>query len=126
VRAGGAASCDQDVLEPILKAHAERLGADVRFNTELVDFSQDAREVTARIRDRGSGTGEIVHASYLVAADGAQGTTREKLGIDRHGPGVLQHWMNVIFDTDLPPELAGRPLTSVFLTDINGTFVPRD
>jgi putative polyketide hydroxylase len=46
--------------------------------------------------------------------------------MDRHGPGVLQHWMNVIFDTDLSPELAGRPLTSVFLTDINGTFVPRE
>jgi putative polyketide hydroxylase len=121
-----AQTCDQDVLEPILKAHAERLGADVRFNTELLEFSQDAGEVTARIRDRGSDTDEIVYASYLVAADGAQGTTREKLGIERHGPGVLQHWMNVIFDTDLTPELAGRPLTSVFLTDINGTFVPRE
>lgn len=50
----------------------------------------------------------------------------ELVGIDRHGPGSLQHWMNVIFDTDLPTTLEGRPITSVFLTDINGTFVPRD
>ena len=28
-----AATCDQDQLEPILRAHAERHGADVRFNT---------------------------------------------------------------------------------------------
>jgi putative polyketide hydroxylase len=51
---------------------------------------------------------------------------RQALGITRHGPGVLQHWMNVIFDTDLKPILDGRPIRSVFLTDINGTFVPRD
>jgi putative polyketide hydroxylase len=36
-----AAVCDQDRLEPILRAHAERHGADVRFNTELVDVEQD-------------------------------------------------------------------------------------
>ena len=35
-----AATCDQDRLEPILRAHAERQGADVRFNTELVSFAQ--------------------------------------------------------------------------------------
>ena len=34
--------------------------------------------------------------------------------------------MNVIFDTDLRPVLDGEPIRSVFLTNINGTFVPRD
>jgi putative polyketide hydroxylase len=121
-----AATCDQDQLEPILKARAESLGADVRFNTELVEFEPDEREVRALIRDRGTQKEERVTASYLVAADGTNGTTRERLGIERHGPGVLQHWMNVIFDTDMKPVLDGRPITSVFLTDINGTFVPRD
>src|SRR5260221_129971 len=33
--------------------------------------------------------------------------------------------MNVIFETDLPPLLQGRAIRSVFVTDINGTFVPR-
>ncbi len=33
--------------------------------------------------------------------------------------------MNVIFEADLPAAFEGRPLRSVFLTDINGTFVPR-
>jgi predicted metal-binding membrane protein len=32
------ATCDQDRLEPILRAHAERRGADIRFNIELVDY----------------------------------------------------------------------------------------
>ena len=39
-----AATCDQDQLEPILRAHAERHGADVRFNTELVSFTQSRDE----------------------------------------------------------------------------------
>jgi 2-polyprenyl-6-methoxyphenol hydroxylase-like FAD-dependent oxidoreductase len=121
-----AETCDQDRLEPILRKHAEERGAEIRFNTELVDFDQDEHGVNARIVDRGTNKEETVHASYLVAADGGGGKTREALGIERHGPGVLQHWMNVIFDTDLNPVLDGRPITSVFLTDINGTFVPRD
>jgi putative polyketide hydroxylase len=117
--------CDQDRLEPILRRHAERHGADVRFGTELVGFVQDQAGVTGLIRNRGDGAGDTVRAMYLVAADGAHGSVRDGLGITRHGPGVLQHWMNVIFETDLPATLAGRALRSVFLTDINGTFVPR-
>jgi hypothetical protein len=38
----------------------------------------------------------------------------------------LQHWINVIFDTDLKNELQGRRVTSVFIQDINGAFVPRE
>src|ERR1041384_3772497 len=30
--AAASATCDQDRLEPILRAHAERLGADIRFH----------------------------------------------------------------------------------------------
>src|SRR4029450_9503035 len=47
-----AATCDQDQLEPILRAQAEGHGADVRFNTELVSFAQSPDGVVARIRDR--------------------------------------------------------------------------
>jgi putative polyketide hydroxylase len=120
-----AATCDQDRLEPILRARAEMLGADVRFNTELVTFEQGARGITARIRHRTTGEETTVHAAYLIAADGTDSPVRQALGISRHGPGVVQHWMNVIFETDLPPLLQGRAIRSVFVTDINGTFVPR-
>src|SRR3954447_9437497 len=67
-----AATCDQDQLEPILRAHAERHGADVRFNTELVSFTPADDSVLARIRDRSSGTETDVRAQYLIGADGAQ------------------------------------------------------
>ena len=120
-----AATCDQDQLEPILRAHAEHHGADVRFNTELVSFTQSSGEVLARIRDRSTGSETTVHAEYLIGADGTQSAVREALGIQRHGPGVLQHWMNVIYEADLPAVIDGRPIRSMFVTDINGTLVPR-
>lgn len=120
-----AATCDQDQLEPILRAHAERHGADVRFHTELVRFTQTPGEVLARIRDRSTGSETDARAQYLIAADGTQSTVREAVGIGRHGPGVLQHWMNVIFEADLPTVIDGRPIRSLFVTEINGTLVPR-
>jgi hypothetical protein len=66
-----------------------------------------------------------VRAQYLIAADGTDSPVRAALRIARHGPGVLQHWMNVIFEADLPATFEGRALRSVFITDLNGTFVPR-
>ncbi|SEE08252.1 tetracenomycin A2 monooxygenase-dioxygenase [Rhizobiales bacterium GAS188] len=119
------ATCDQDRLEPVLRAHAERLGAEMRFNTELMEFEQDEREVRARIRNRETGAEETVSAAYLVAADGTNGKIRKKLGLSRHGAGTLQHWMSIIFETDLQPVLGGRRFTSCFVTDLNGSIVPR-
>jgi 2-polyprenyl-6-methoxyphenol hydroxylase-like FAD-dependent oxidoreductase len=119
------ATCDQDQLEPILRAHAERHGADVRFNAELLTFRQDHDGVTAQVLDRSTGRAYSVRAQYLVGADGTHSPVREALGISRHGAGVLQHWMNVIFEADLPLRIDGRQLRSAFVTDINGALVPR-
>ena len=120
------ATRDQHVLEPILRAHAECLGAGVQFNTDFVDFERDEREIRVRIRNRTTREQEMVVAPYLIAADGANGGTRDKLGIGRTGACALQQWMNVIFDTDMPATLDGRRFTSCFVTDLNGTFTPRE
>ena len=64
----------------------------MRFGTELVDFEQDDEGVTARLRNLESGAEEKVRATYLIVADGTAGGTRRALGINRHGPGVLQHF----------------------------------
>lgn len=119
------ATCDQHVLEPILRHCAERLGAATRFSTEFLSLEQDAAGVRAVIRNRETGQEETVAADYLIAADGAGGRLRELLGIGRSGPGVLQHWMNIIFDTDLSPEIGGKRFTSCFVTDLNATITPR-
>jgi putative polyketide hydroxylase len=120
------ATCDQHVLEPILRAHAERRGADVRFNTELISIASQSNRVQAVIGDRTSHAEETVYAAYVIAADGANGTLRDRLGIGRTGPGVLQHWMNIIFDTDLSPVIQGKRFTSCFVSSLNATFTPRE
>ena len=119
------ATCDQHVLEPILRTHAERLGARTCFNTELTALEVYEDGIKGTVRNRASGAMETIDAAYLIAADGANGTLRERLGIGQEGPGVLQHWMNVIFETDLPATLQGKPLTSCFVTDLNGTITTR-
>ena len=120
------ATCDQHVLEPILSRHAARHGADIQFGTEFLRVEQRDGGIAATLRDRESGRDYVVAADYLVAADGAGGTAREMLGIGCSGPGVLQHWMNIIFDTDLPPVVRGERFTSCFVSDLNATFTPRE
>jgi 2-polyprenyl-6-methoxyphenol hydroxylase-like FAD-dependent oxidoreductase len=121
-----AATCDQYRLEPILRRHAAQRGADLRFGTELVDLEQNEHEVIARIRKVGATDTEVIRASYAVAADGVAGKTRERVGVGHHGPGVLQHWVNLIFEADLQPCLQGKRFTSCFVTDINGSLLPRE
>jgi 2,4-dichlorophenol 6-monooxygenase len=72
-------------LEPILRRRAEELAPGrIRFNTELVSFSQDGNGVTAAISDRGTGEDYQVQCQYLVGADGGH-TVGPALGIKTDG-----------------------------------------
>src|SRR6266566_7722949 len=79
----------QSKLEPLLLTEARRCGADVRYGTELVSFTQDETGVTAAIKDRATGNGSEVRADYLIAADGAHSKIRETLAIPTQGLGEL-------------------------------------
>src|SRR3954451_14365189 len=98
-------------LEPMLRARAEELGADVRFGTELADFAQDATGVTAVLRERDGGATREVRAQYLVAADGPRSTVRERLGIPMTGRGVSSKAVTIYFAADVEPLLRGRNLS---------------
>jgi putative polyketide hydroxylase len=101
--------CAQDELEPILLAHVRRFPeAEVRFNTELRSFEQDATGVTAHLLDRTSGTILDVRAAYLLGADGAHSQVRAELETPMVGPGVLGTMLNVLFHADLPAVLGDR------------------
>jgi putative polyketide hydroxylase len=90
------AAIAQDRLEPILRDKAIDLGADVRLNTQLVSFEQDAAGVVAVLRHR-DGRESSLRAAYLVAADGHASPIREALGIRRTGHGELQVVRSVLF-----------------------------
>lgn len=90
------AAVAQDKLEPILRDGALARGAELRLGTEMTAFRQTADGVVARMRDRSGGDYEIV-ADYMIAADGAESTVREALGITRSGVGHLRTLRSVLF-----------------------------
>lgn len=101
---------DQDVLEPILRKHAEAAGAQLLYRTEATDLRQDEDGVTVTMRDLDSGNERRVRADYVIAADGNRSPIREQLGIAMQGHGVLSESITIYFkaDADLEPLLRGR------------------
>jgi putative polyketide hydroxylase len=109
----------QDRLEPVLLAAAD---AEVRFGVELVDLTEDAEGVEASLVDRGSGAETRARARYVLAADGANSTVRQRLGIGLAGPGALAGFTTVVFDADVDRWCAGQP-AGVYAT-AHGSFLP--
>jgi 2-polyprenyl-6-methoxyphenol hydroxylase-like FAD-dependent oxidoreductase len=103
---------DQDALEPILRARAEELGAELRYRVECTSVAQDASGVTATLRDLepGGRAEQTVRAKYLIAADGNRSPVREQLGIAMRGHGVLSNSVTIYFhsEVDLAPLLERR------------------
>jgi 2-polyprenyl-6-methoxyphenol hydroxylase-like FAD-dependent oxidoreductase len=69
----------QDEHERLLIAKLEGLGVFVERQTELLGFTDDGGQVTARLR-KPSGEEEIFGASYLAGCDGARSIVRETIG----------------------------------------------
>jgi putative polyketide hydroxylase len=91
------AAIAQDKLEPILRNAAHEMGADLRYGVELLSFAQRAEQVAVQLRDRDSGFEYEITADYLVAADGATSSVRERIGIERSGVGHLRTLHSVLF-----------------------------
>ncbi|MFI0216934.1 FAD-dependent oxidoreductase [Streptomyces lydicus] len=113
--------CEQDELEPVLRARAAESGADLRFGHELVGHTQDAEGVTATVRHRATGEEYTVRARYLVVADGAGSPVREQLGIARQGHGVLARYLNIHFRADLTEALGERRFIMAYVRNAEVT-----
>ncbi|MFF5005430.1 FAD-dependent monooxygenase [Streptomyces phaeochromogenes] len=109
----------QDRLEPTLLAAAD---TETRFGAELVDLTEEADSVVAVLLDRRSGRETRVRARYVLAADGANSTVRQRLGIGTTGPGALAAVTTVVFDADLDGWCADQP-AGVYFT-AHGSFLP--
>jgi 2-polyprenyl-6-methoxyphenol hydroxylase-like FAD-dependent oxidoreductase len=109
----------QDRLEPTLLAAA---GTPVRFGVELIDLTGEAESVVATLGDHEGGEETRVRARYVLAADGANSTVRQRLGIDTIGPGALVGLTTVVFDADLNRWSAQQP-AGVYAT-AHGSFLP--
>ncbi len=110
---------NQDALEPILRARATELGAQLRYRTECLSLEQDADGVTAVVSHLDAGTQSTVRSRYVVAADGNRSPTRERLGIAMRGRGLLSRSITIYFraDVDLAPLLADRNQGVIYVTN---------
>jgi 2-polyprenyl-6-methoxyphenol hydroxylase-like FAD-dependent oxidoreductase len=110
---------NQDALEPILRARAAELGAQLRYRTDCLSLEQDAEGVTALVRDLETGAERAVRARYVVAADGNRSPTRDWLGIGMHGHGLLSSSITIYFraEADLTPLLADRNQGVIYVTN---------
>jgi 2-polyprenyl-6-methoxyphenol hydroxylase-like FAD-dependent oxidoreductase len=114
----------QSLLEPLLKQRAEELGAELRFSTDMMSFTQDAGGVTATIRPRDGGDTESVRAQYMIAADGAHSRVRNTLGIPLRGHGTFSMSATIYFKADVAPLLRGRNLSVIYVNnaELRGFF----
>jgi 2-polyprenyl-6-methoxyphenol hydroxylase-like FAD-dependent oxidoreductase len=109
----------QDRLEPTLLAAAR---APVRFGVELVDLADEGDSIVAVLLDRETSEQTRVRARYVLAADGANSTVRQLLGIGTDGPGAMADFTTVVFDADLGRWCADQP-SGVYFT-AHGSFLP--
>ena len=107
----------QPGLEPILRRRAERSGARVEEGFDVYDVEQDADGVTVVVRDVDSGTTQTRRAHYLVAADGAHSTMRDRLGIAVDGRGAFSNSITIYFTADLWAQMGGKALSVIYINN---------
>ena len=90
----------QYTLEPLLRTFVESIPAvTVRFCRELLDFSQDASSVSARVRSTSGSLAEeeTIRARFMVGCDGGSSTVRKQLGIQLQGEGNIRRLRQALF-----------------------------
>ncbi|WP_329453872.1 FAD-dependent monooxygenase [Streptomyces sp. NBC_01497] len=85
----------QPRFEHILRERLAELGGTIRWGSQVTDLQQDDDGVTATIETTaGPDAGvSVVHARYVVGADGGRSTVRALAGIALHGTSLTdQRW----------------------------------
>jgi 2-polyprenyl-6-methoxyphenol hydroxylase-like FAD-dependent oxidoreductase len=118
--------CAQDDLEPVIRRFAESTEpGTLRFNTEMMSFSQRPGAVTGTLTDRVTGTETPFTARYLIAAEGAQSRVRRALAVKMIGEEEVYDSVNILFHADLTQWVEHRPAALYFVEqqDLRGTFL---
>lgn len=118
--------CPQSRLEPILLKAARQRGADVRYSTELIGFTQDDEGVKATLRDQTTKESQVVNAKFLVGADGAHSYVREQAHIPTQGKGTLdEHYVFIYFRANWDRFVRGYESDAFLIEDpaARGMFV---
>ncbi|MGZ8801508.1 MAG: FAD-dependent monooxygenase [Mycobacterium sp.] len=111
-------------LEPVLKAHAEKLNpSGIRFNHELIGLVQDDTGVRSTIRDNATGAEYQVQSEYVIAADGGR-SVGAIVGIQLGGVRNILDMVSLHMSADLSDVLEDDSVLLRWLTnpDFGGTF----
>ncbi|WP_133139169.1 FAD-dependent monooxygenase [Legionella genomosp. 1] len=114
----------QDRVEEALLAAAQSYPQiQCCFNTKMIGFEQDESGVKTTVLDTVSQKQYLIESEYMVAADGANSSTRPLLGIDMQGKDNLGEFCNIYCEMDLSKYLNDRPSVGFMFTrkDIMGT-----
>ena len=85
----------QQLLEGTLRDGVGRYEqVQMRFEHELLDFTQDADRVCCRVRGP-DGTEQELHAPWLIGCDGGRSRVRELCGIKLEGDTYPERWLIV-------------------------------
>ncbi|MFJ1616894.1 FAD-dependent monooxygenase [Streptomyces sp. NPDC088249] len=107
-------SCAQDrVQQHLLDAVLTQGMADVRYSTTVVEVTDHGNLVDVTVE--GVGGRQVLRTCYAVAADGATGGMRDRLGIATDGSPVLGHQLNIYFHADLSPWTRQDPALLIWL-----------
>ncbi len=109
--------CTQDISEAVLFETAIQRGGDLRFNHELIRFTQTDQHVLAVIRNRENDQDLPVVADYLVAADGANSLVRTTLHASLTGAGTIANFLNIYFEADLADLVKGREFSQFLVRE---------
>jgi len=107
----------QPGLEPILRHRAERSGAQVLEGREVVDVKPDGDRAAVVVRDVDTDTTQTLNTRYVVGADGAHSTVRERLGIPVDGRGIFSNSITIYFTADLSTQMRGKPLSVIYINN---------
>lgn len=91
--------------EAVLRRHLATHGVAPEFGVELLDFDQNAGEVSARLRSA-NGAESVERFDWLVACDGAHSMARHRLGLAFDGDAMGLDWTQGDF------HLSGYPFPS--------------
>lgn len=115
--------CGQDRYERVLVDKAREFGADIRFGTKLIEFTQDDEGVTAVAEELETGRRYTIRAGYLVGADGANSHVRTELGVERTGRGTVFDALSIYFKApELESLIKHRPFILCY-ANVNGTLM---
>jgi 2-polyprenyl-6-methoxyphenol hydroxylase-like FAD-dependent oxidoreductase len=85
----------QKFVEQVLRRHAEAHAVnDIRYGWKLLSYEDTGTHIEARVQPAAGGPVQVVHAQYLVGADGPRSLVRSSLGIPWGGAtGVRRDFM---------------------------------